>query len=412
MNYRNGYITIISISGTLEISGVHVRCHGKKMTILYKSTLPAPPVCDAESFADRLEQLAETLRKNRNTRLYLTGHFDSCVLFETRTPELPAKDIRDSLLLEIESRMPQTPAAPGINWISEPAEESSLKIRACAYDAGDLSVIGEALMRLRWKIDGFIPALLALPSEAPGYFREFGTLFARDHNSWVALNASGREKLSLAGQKFISELISSEISADDAFNYGCAISAAAALSRIPVSGSKSDFSVFDGIFRPKRLRNSIIYMSVMLVILAVTGIISFLSSFTDKADVYRQTAGEIQILEQNIQQLKRRIRNAEKDDREYTKILETSHGEDDLLPLIAALSAVIPPDILVTDLKINEKTWDIICLTENENTELSGIFRNIPGFKLKDLPPPQTTRNNLFSYSVKLEKTTQSGGGK
>jgi hypothetical protein len=318
---------------------------------------------------------------------------------------MSSREIKDALLMELDSKMPMVPMEVCLNWMAQPSDgEEEFRIKACACDAAELSLVGKALAMLHWKIDGYIPTLLALPSEASVYFREFGADFARKNNSWYPVTSSAKEKFSAETQEFIQKITAQKISPEDTFLYGSCAAAAAAAAKIHPKGTITDYSIFNGSLRPKRLRGHIIYMLLMLALLAVAGTSALWSGMAGKAGEYRKLSGKLDSLTQEISRTKRKIKTAEKDDKDFQKILEAFHGEDKLLQRLTRISSVIPGDVLLSDLKVNENSWDINCLTESAEVDLAGTFRRIPGFKLKNIEQ-RPTRQEMTTISIRLEVT-------
>ena len=409
MKYRSMDITVISIARDWELTGARIRSRSHSLQIIAQAVVPGDAAMTCDTLAENLQKLAADIRKTRNSVLFLTGHLPSSVFFELNIPKMSSREIRDCLLLELDSKMPQVPLDVCLNWHAAPTEENSLHIRACACDAEELTMLGKAFAMLHWKIDGFIPALLALPADATALFKEFGSGFARQKNSWVRINSQDKTQLSAETTDFLQKITSRPIPRDDAFEYGSCIAAASAIVAQQPKGTMTDYSIFNGSLRPRRLRGHIIYMLLMLALIAVSGIIALWGNLAEKAGEYRKLSGKIESLEQEITRTKRKIKSSEKDDKDFQKILESVHGEDKLLQRMTRISAVIPGDVLLSDLKINENTWDINCLTESTEIDLAGTFRRIPGFKLKNIEQ-RPTRQEMTSITVRLEVVDRSNG--
>ena len=409
MKYRNWEFAVISMDPAGNLAGIRVRSGGRVLNVTASAAEYLPREGGGEALTRRLERLGSALHLNRGGMLFLTGHVDGGIFFEVKMPRLPAREIRDSLLLELGNHMPTVPVEPEIVWQARPGRgDDELLVRVYAFDAAVLAPLGRALLRLNWRIDAFVPLLLALPDDAAGYFHEFGEEFARVGNRWVGIRSSGEEALLASAGDFLRRAAGGGDVPDDVKCFGGAVTAASAIAAVRDRGLPEDFTIFGGRLRPRRLRGHLIVTGVLAALLLFIGCAALFKALQQNLDRYNELEGIVTGRTQEIAQTRRKIKSSEKMDKEYARILETAHGEDRLVEKLAMIAQVLPKDVLLNDLRVSEDSWELTCMTESENIELSGIFRKIPGFKLINLEQ-RRMGDTMTVIHVRLEKTGNSG---
>ncbi len=409
MKYRNLEFAVISIDPAGNLAGIRARTGGRVLNVTASAAEYLPREGDGDALTRRLERLGGELRLNRGEMLFLTGHVDGGMFFEVKMPRLPAREIRDSLLLELGNHMPAVPVAPEVVWQARPGRnEEELLIRAYAFDSAVIAPLGRALLRLNWRIDAFVPLLLALPDDAAGFFQEFGGGFARVGKRWTDVHSSGEEPLLAATGEFLRRAAGGGDVPGDVKCFGGAVAAASAVAAVRDRRLPEDFTIFGGRLRPRRLRGHLIVTGVLTALLLFIGCAALFKALQKNVDRYNELDGIVTGRTQEISQTRRKIKSSEKMDKEYARILETVHGEDRLTEKLAMIARALPGDVLLNDLRISEESWELTCMTENENTELSGIFRKLPGFKLINLEQ-RRMGDTLTVIQVRLEKTGGAG---
>lgn len=414
MKYRNLEFTVISIDPAGNLAGIRVRTGGRMLNVIASAAEYQPREGGGDSLTRRLERLGSGLNLSRGGMLFFTGHVDGGVFFEVNMPRLPAREIRDSLILELANHMPAVPVEPEIVWQARPGRgEDELLVRVYAFDSAALAPLGRALLRLNWRIDAFVPLLLALPDDAPGFFHEFGGGFARVGKRWTEVRDSEEEALLAASGDFLHRAAGGGEVPDDIKCFGGAVTAAAAVAAVRERGMPEDFTVFGGRLRPRRLRGHLIVTGLLAAFLLFIGCMAVFKAAARNIDRYNELDGLVAVHDQEIAKTKRKIKSSEKMDKEYARVLETVHGEDHLTEKLAMIARALPKDVLLNDLRVSEEAWELTCMTENENTELSGIFRKLPGFKLINLEQ-RRMGDTLTVIQVRLENTGGAGrsGGK
>lgn len=60
-------------------------------------------------------------------------------------------------------------------------------------------------------------------------------------------------------------------------------------------------------------------------------------------------------------------------------------GEPDVLPKLAALTSILPSNVMVSSLRWSESSVDLMLQSEADNLDLPSLFRRIPYWKIGQL---------------------------
>ena len=137
--------------------------------------------------------------------------------------------------------------------------------------------------------------------------------------------------------------------------------------------------------RPSRYRFHLFITIVLLVLIAGVAVHDLAGACMKRYEEYRALAAERNRLQKKTSELKAKRKNSEKEWKELGRVTKLKAGESNLLGTLADLTEVLPPDVLVTSLRLNESTLSLTLQTESETLNLPQTLRRLSRWKIGQL---------------------------
>ncbi|MPN10573.1 hypothetical protein SDC9_157868 [bioreactor metagenome] len=83
--------------------------------------------------------------------------------------------------------------------------------------------------------------------------------------------------------------------------------------------------------------------------------------------------------------LNSKLRTLDKEQRELTRVVALSAGEAEVLAKLAALTSILPSNVMVSSLRWSESSLDLMLQSEAENLDLPALLRKLPYWKIAQL---------------------------
>lgn len=340
---------------------------------------------DPNDPAQAWKQVFRQIGRGRDCPLYLTGALADGIFFRFRSIELPPRARREALGLELPQRIPVVPEACRFQFFAgEPDAGGDVPINVYAVPGASLEHLAAMLTQSGGKADEFLYPLLAVRDgdpavDLPRLDPEFGFADGEwrslaavpDHGPWL--------KLFEAEFKFPA---GGGVRAEDFFE--CLLAARLIVSPAFRQQEKA-LSLLPAELRPRRLRNQLRVTVLLALLLAVNYLWSAVGAWSGNFQAYSRIAAERDRLKTENASLARKVRTQEKEQRELARVVGLSAGEAEVLAKLAALTSILPSNVMVSSLRWSESSLDLMLQSEAENLDLPGLLRRLPYWKISQL---------------------------
>lgn len=404
---RFGAIEIVSIAGDADgvLHAVRIRGAGKR-----KQVVAAASSAPGMLFADALSEVGRAVGVRRDRPLILAPWCAGGGVFQTETPVLSGNELRSALEFEVPRQLLRPPADFRIvcRVLSRTENAGKQQLLVWVADNEKLEPLWAALRTLKWKVDAVTNPFLALPPDFPAdaalmlpgvepdfFWRNgmFHPVTAGEMPDKAPLTRWIRNEFEFAGETGMRA---------DAEPFYPALLTGAGFLRGEVDGSP-----VPGALRPRRLRTQLRTLAFLLTLLALLWGASAVRSVAGYYEEYTGIVNRTKAAQRRASELQRKLRSRDKEQKEMLRVLETASGSRDFLANLAELSAALPEDMLVSNLRINDASVDMTLQTSAENPDLGAALRKAPGFKVGTL---QNRRVNDTLTMIELKLVRQEGG--
>lgn len=391
-----GDYVVISFDAATALHGIRFRVRGNRIKLIAHAQ-SAP---EAGDLLFRLETLGKELGISRGVYLYFTGELAGGGYFECRTADLPRREMADSLVFSAGEHLPKLPDFCRTEFVAGVPADGMVAVKAYAFPAPALEPWNEALTALKWRPDGFIYPLLALPELSPEsavLLPELGNDFFRRNGSWVPAVPEPPE-CNRELKQYLATFFP-EGFGDDAF-LGCALVAARVAQR-DFAAIRPVMAVFPEALAPRRIRRQLQSTVLLLSLWLAVGLWYMGQAIYTYASARTRLVTSIDDLTSKTMELERKLKSQKKNQKEYKRILELSNGDRDFLGRLALLSGILPDDVLLSNVRAAENAWELTLLTESEELDLGRELRRLAGFKLTGLQQ-RAMNSSITSITAKL----------
>ena len=365
---------------------------------------------DPENPSEGFRQLKKTLGYSASTILVLSGAMPGeNFFFRTVLPEMPVSATKQALTLELPRVM------PGVNTEEEflfefvPAgrygeEESEVRMNVLAFTGKGLDSLCSMISQSLRKVDYYVHPLLPLRlTDGPLYLPEaeedffFADGLFHDKEQW-------KDDFYRPWEESLSKLfILPEEPPFSIREYlGCLLVGRFAASGDFALRSKA-IQILPSKLRPGRLRNQLRITAVLLILLCGGLLWEYGGEFLKESRSISALEREKRSLNTRVRKLKQQLKAGEKERKELQRLLQQKAGTTQILEKLAALSSVLPTNVMVQSLRWTDSAVDLTLRSEAENLNLPALFRSLPHWKITQMQ--ERRRNNDAASTITLKLT-------
>ena len=340
---------------------------------------------DANDPAEAWKRVLRQLGRGRDCPLYVSGALAGGIFFRFPSIELSPRARREALGLELSQRIPVVPEACRFQFFAGEANaEGNVPVNVYAIPGASLEHPAAMLTQAGAKADEFLYPLLAVregdpAADLPRLDPDFG--FAEGEWRPVAANPDVEpwRMVFNAGFKFPED---GGFRIEDFFE--CLL-----VARLVTSPSfpqqERALALLPSELRQRRLRNQLRITALLALLLAANYLWSAGGAWFDNYRAYSRLAAERDRLVSENASFNRRIRTMEKEQRELIRAVGLAAGEPEVLAKLAALTSVLPANVMVSSLRWSETSLDLMLQSEAENLDLPALLRRLPYWKVGQL---------------------------
>ena len=356
------------------------------------------------------DEVLKALGVNSSVYVVLALVLENSEVFECSLPAAAPEVMREALRFEVPRQIMSVPEDFRLQYVplGEPGEDGMVKVRCCVFPESSLHKISNQIAPLRNRPDAVVNPLLTIPSDLPAGAAVMLDGFEVDY-CWC-----GGFWQQLAGQE---ELVNKDLDA-----FCCRLcNKAQDIEKFPgeyrtatvaaLFGMRKLFTrnnVLGGVtilpdfLRPARYRTQLRVMALLLVLLIGVNVFRYAGGFLSEYREYRKLAAKVTNQRSKVQELKRKVKSAERQQKELQRTAELKLGSRECLGYLGYLSEKLPDEVLLSNFRWNEGTMDLNLQTTSGELDLVSFFNRLPGFKVLSASQRTNPVNSFTNANVKL----------
>lgn len=337
--------------------------------------------------------------------IFLSGNIgQDAVFYRTVTPKLPPKAMKDALQFELPGMLPQEVTDEEIQFI--PAgllpDETECAVNVYAFKPSGMDGVTARISQSLKKVDYLLYPLLPLKLDDPAiYLPEIeGDFFFAD-GQWHDRSKWDDSMYEPWEQEFRKLFELPDGSGFSVREYlPCLLVARFACSAdFPLR--RAGIQILPRKLRPGRLRTQLKIMAVLLGLLAFGQIWDHGGRLIRESQEMGRLTAERNNLDQQRRKLKSQLKVREKEQKELVRVLNQKPGESEVIDRLAALSRVLPSNVMVQSLRWSDTSVDLMLRSEAENLNLPKLLKPLNYWKIAQLQ--ERRRNNDVTSSITLK---------
>ena len=325
-----------------------------------------------------------------------------------RCPAIPVPGVREqrsALEFELPRHLPRVPDAPVIQFFPSGSGENAFW-NVYAFPERGFSFVEAILSACGKRADELIHPLLAVGEDDPDiYLPKLETDFVFSRGEWRPAEGSDRTLSGFWTEEF-RKLFLLPDGFQPADHAECLLVMRLLLSA-SFRESEKCVRVLPSRFRPRRLR---FHLTITVLLALLLGGIHLKDVCREKiriAQEYATLQNERDNYKRKNAKLRAEQKKAEKENRDLQKILQLDPGDSRLLLRLADLTAALPSDALVTSLRFNGDSADLVLQSESNLSNLPNMLRSIPYWKVAQLQQ-RSMGDTITMTMLKLVSTEES----
>ncbi len=350
--------------------------------------------------------------QHRDGLLLLTGALPDGVFFQFKSADLPSREQRGAVELELPRHLMSIPEKRMFQFASSPAgDDLQVSVGVYIFDESSLNGISAKMTQSACRADGFIYPFLAVNPDDPELFLpeiEPGFTFAR--GAWQPATNTDAATVNNAWQEVIGKfiIIPDERKSDDEFSKILPI---LLIARMIACGkferNRTPLAVLPEKLRPVRYRGHFIVTTLLLILIGVNILWHFGRTWGADYKRYRSLQNENKKLKRDIDSARRNSKRLLKEQKEMERVIDSGAGDPDLIQKFALLSNALPGNVLVSSIRWSDSSIDMILQCEDAKLDLPRIINPLGYWKIGQLQQRQTGDSAVATITLKLVPNTR-----
>lgn len=357
---------------------------------------------DGTDPAKAWKQVLHEVGYSRVCPLMISGALKGGTFFRCTSVRLAPKAMRNALEFELPQRLLQDTGNHELEFVELAGEPGSVPVNVYTFPSADLENLAAMITQSVRKADYFIYPLLALrESDGPVFLPEVEPDFYFADGEWHPADELPPDWFSCWERELRGEFILPE---DSSFKLrewlGCLLVARLAASD-DVRHTFSGLNILPKQLRPSRLRNQLRLTALLLVLLAADFGWGFAGQLSRHHKEYSSLVATRNRLRSQVTAAQRKLKSAEKELRELSRVVNQSAGEHDVIGKLAGFSSVLPNNVMVMNLRWTDSSVDLTMRSEAESLNVPEMLRPLKFWKMEQIQ--QRRRNNDVTSMIMLK---------
>ncbi len=344
----------------------------------------------------------------RAMRLLLCGALEEGILLSFDSVDLPAKERRNAIEMELPRLVPAIPDPHQLQFADLPGAGADGGCRVNAYLVPETSVkhLVRYVNQMERKADGFCHPLLGVsPTDAAVWIPDLEPDFCFIHGRWCP--KQGHEQKIEDGLQFWNAefsrcflLPAREFPAEEFLPV-------LLTARLAVSPRfrqlRNGLNILPDSIRQVRYRGSLRIMALLVGLLILVKLISSIAIWCENYREFTQLNDQISDLKYKIAENQRKTRRNSKDRKERNRIASMPLGEHDVLGKMYDITKVLPSNVRVINMRWSEDGLDLMLNSETENINIPAVLEPLRYWKVGQVHQRQGFNSSAITFVVKLE---------
>ena len=355
--------------------------------------------------------------QHRDGLLLLTGSLPDGVFFQFKSADLPSREQRGAVELELPRHLMNIPEKRMFQFAASPAgDDLQVSVGVYVFDESSLNGVSAKMTQSGCRADGFIYPFLAVNPDDPALFiPEIEPGFAFDKGAWNPVSAPEAESGNEAWQSVISKFII----IPDEYKNGTGFSdilPILLIARMIACGkferNRNSLAVLPEKLRPVRYRGHLIVTTLLLILIGINILWHFGRTWGADYSRYRALQNENKKLKRDIDSARRNSKRLQKEQKEMERVIESGAGDPDVVQKFALLSNALPGNVLVSSIRWSDSGIDMVLQCEDAKLDLPRIINPLGYWKIGQLQQRQTGDSAVATITLKLVPNKKSNDPK
>lgn len=348
-------------------------------------------------------QVLNKLNCGKAMPLFITGSFKGGIFFQMQSADLPLEEQRGAIELELPRHLITVPKDFKLQFFSSELENGKAGINAYVFPGSSMGAVAESLSGCGRQSDGFVYPLMGYQEHDPLFYHpEIEPGFCFLNGRWRPFSDENALADALDHWKdiFAEYFILPE--EPDIRNFLPVLLAARLVSGKEYYAKRAGLTVLPESLRPKRFRRqfrvTVILAAVLVLMLLWNASGSWLRNYRE----YSQLREQIKKMTRETTSIQTMLRRMTKVNKERSKITGVKAGEYSVMEFLAEFSSLLPENVSVNNLRLNESGVDIVLASEVENLDLARVLKPMSDWKISQLQQRQNRGGSGNTINLKL----------
>lgn len=347
--------------------------------------------------------------------IILTGAVQDGVFFTFDTVALPPGEQRDAVMMELPRRLLSPQDDPVVQFMPMNSPDSTemefLNVYTVEHKA--LEAMLSPLRRGRLRADELVhPLLMTKPDDPAAYLPGIdpGFCFCNRRFHAVGDDDSGRIAAEEEWRRKLGECFSFDVPPADFQELFPVLLVARGVISGDFRSHRKELQLLPKEVRPVRFRGQLRLTALLLAALIAVAAWRFGRDRWHDFREYRKVAAETGALKGRTSQMKSAIAKSSKEQKEIAKVLNSGTADREVLRDLAAISKLLPQNVMLSDFRWNESEIALTLQSENENLDLSEVFAPLRCWKVSDVQHRNARQSTITVINAKLVPAVKAAG--
>lgn len=347
--------------------------------------------------------------EHRDGLLLLTGALPGGVFFQFKSADLPNREQRGAVDLELPRHLMNIPEKRMLQFAaSAVGDDLQVNVGVYVFEESSLNGISAKMTQSACRADGFIYPFLAVePGDPELYLPEIEAGFSFAKGAWNPVN--NPDAAVEATLKNWQEILRKQLSFPEDKSNGFDLAEMfpiLVVARLFASGkferNRSALAVLPEKLRPVRFRGHLIVTTLLLILIAANILWHYGRIWTADYTRYSALQKENKKLKRDIDLARRNSKRLQKEQKEMERVIESGAGDPDVIQKFALLSNALPGNVLVSSIRWSDSSVDMILQCEDAKLDLPSIINPLGYWKIGQLQQRQTGDSAVATITLKL----------
>lgn len=338
--------------------------------------------------------------------IVLTGAVPGGIFFSYDTVALPPREQREALMMELPRQLLSPQNDPVVQFLptasADSAEMQSLNVYT--VERKDLEAALTPLRRGRLRADELVhPLLMTKPGDPAVFLPGIDPDFCFRDRGFHRIGGDGERS---AAENEWRELLGKDIGFDDAkvdfWEFFPVLLVARGIICGDFRAHRKELQMLPKEVRPVRFRGQLRLAAVLFAALVAVLLFRFGRERWRDFKEYRKIVKETNELKNDTARMKKAVTKAAKEKKEMAKVLDSGSNGREVLSDLAAISKLLPKEVMLSDFRWNENEITLTIQSEIENLDLSEIFAPLRRWKVSDVQHRNARQSSITVINAKL----------